>query len=74
MMELIKVEIKDDTQVVSARELYKGLEIAQRFSRWVANNWNMFDENVDHIACTSSTLFNSKRRNLKVTSLINERK
>ncbi|MFR0570453.1 phage antirepressor KilAC domain-containing protein [Ligilactobacillus salivarius] len=60
MNELIKVEIKNDIQVVSARELHKGLEIAQRFSRWVSNNWNMFDENVDYVACTSSTPFNSK--------------
>lgn len=55
MNELIKVEVKDDTQVVSARELYKGLEIAQRFSRWVSNNWNMFEENVDYVPCTLST-------------------
>lgn len=55
MNELIKVEVKDDIQVVSARELYKGLEIAQRFSRWVSNNWNMFEENVDYVPCTLST-------------------
>lgn len=55
MNELIKVEVKDDVQVVSARELYKGLEIAQRFSRWVSNNWDMFEENVDYVPCTLST-------------------
>lgn len=55
MNELIKVEVKNDTQVVSARELYKGLEIAQRFSRWVSNNWNMFEKNVDYVPCTLST-------------------
>ncbi|MCH5385758.1 oxidoreductase [Limosilactobacillus reuteri] len=53
--ELIKVEVKNDTQVVSARELYKGLEIAQRFSRWVSNNWDMFEEDVDFVPCTLST-------------------
>ena len=55
MNELIKVEVKDDVQVVSARELYKGLEIAQRFSRWVSNNWGMFEKNVDYVPCTLST-------------------
>lgn len=60
MNELIKVEVKNDTQVVSARELYKGLEIAQRFSRWVSNNWNMFEEGTDYVGCTLSTPFNSK--------------
>ena len=58
--ELIKVEVKNDTQVVSARELHKGLEIAQRFSRWVSNNWDMFEEGVDYVGCTLSTPFNSK--------------
>lgn len=55
MNELIKVEVKNDTQLVSARELYKGLGIAQRFSRWVSNNWGMFKENVDYVPCTLST-------------------
>ena len=55
MEELIKVTTKGDTQVVSARELYKGLEIAQRFSRWVSNNWDMFEEGVDYVPCTLST-------------------
>lgn len=59
MEELIKVEIKNDTQVVSARELYKGLEIAQRFSRWVSNNWDMFEEGIDFNKCTSSTVVNN---------------
>ena len=55
MEELIKVKTQGDTQVVSARELYKGLEIAQRFSRWVSNNWNMFEEGIDYVPCTLST-------------------
>ncbi|MGI1827814.1 phage antirepressor KilAC domain-containing protein [Ligilactobacillus salivarius] len=55
MQELIKVKTQDDTQVVSARELYKGLEIAQRFSRWVSNNWDMFEEGIDYVPCTLST-------------------
>lgn len=59
MEELIKVTTQGDTQVVSARELYKGLEIAQRFSRWVSNNWNMFEEGTDFNKCTSSTVVNN---------------
>lgn len=59
MEELIKVKILGDTQVVSARELYKGLEIAQRFSRWVSNNWDMFEEGIDFNKCTSSTVVNN---------------
>lgn len=59
MEELIKVKTQGDTQVVSARELYKGLEIAQRFSRWVSNNWDMFEEGIDFNKCTSSTVVNN---------------
>ncbi|MCR4913953.1 MAG: phage antirepressor KilAC domain-containing protein [Lactobacillus sp.] len=59
MEELIKVKTLGDTQVVSARELYKGLEIAQRFSRWVSNNWDMFEEGIDFNKCTSSTVVNN---------------
>ena len=59
MQELIKVKTQGDTQVVSARELYKGLEIAQRFSRWVSNNWDMFEEGIDFNKCTSSTVVNN---------------
>ena len=59
MNELIKVKTQGDTQVVSARELYKGLEIAQRFSRWVSNNWDMFEEGIDFNKCTSSTVVNN---------------
>lgn len=59
MNELINVEVKNDTQIVSARELYKGLEIAQRFSRWVSNNWSMFEEGTDFNKCTSSTVVNN---------------
>lgn len=59
MEELIKVKTQGDTQVVSARELYKGLEISQRFSRWVSNNWDMFEEGIDFNKCTSSTVVNN---------------
>ena len=46
-MELIKVEIKNDTQVVSARELHKGLKLKKQFTDWVKQNFNIFIENED---------------------------
>ena len=59
MNELIKVEVKNNQQVVSARDLYNGLKIAQRFSRWVDNNFEMFEEGIDFYKCTSSTVVNN---------------
>lgn len=55
MEELIKVTIKGDTQVVSARELYKGLEIKRRFSLWVSDNFKDFIEDVDFTSVRKST-------------------
>lgn len=60
MEELIKVTTKGDTQVVSARELYKGLEIKKRFSAWVSDNFKDFIEDVDFKGVLISTPFNSK--------------
>lgn len=59
MDQLIKVDIKNNQQVLSARDLYNGLEIAQRFSRWVDNNFDIFEENIDFYKCTSSTVVNN---------------
>lgn len=58
MNELIKVDIKNNRQVVSARELYKGLEISKRFNNWVENNFKLFEESTDYIGCTRSTPYN----------------
>ncbi|TXJ78218.1 oxidoreductase [Ligilactobacillus salivarius] len=55
MNELIKVEVKADTQVVSARELYKGLEIKRRFSAWGSDNFKDFIEDVDFTSVRKST-------------------
>lgn len=60
MEELIKVTTKGDTQVVSARELYKGLEIKKRFSAWVSDNFKDFIEDVDFKGVLISTPFNPK--------------
>lgn len=47
-MELIKVEVKNDTQVVSARELHKGLEINKKFSAWSKQITENFLDGVDY--------------------------
>jgi len=59
MDQLIKVDVKNNQQVLSARDLYNGLEIAQRFSRWVDNNFDIFEEGIDFYKCTSSTVVNN---------------
>ena len=46
MKELAIIE-KDGIQAVSARELYKGLEISKRFSEWWKTNSKDFIENED---------------------------
>lgn len=45
--ELIKVTVKNDRQLVSARDLYKGLGIKRRFSAWWEQNSKDFEENND---------------------------
>ena len=48
MNELINVTLNENQrQVVSARELYKGLEIKKRFSKWFEQYSKMFAENHD---------------------------
>lgn len=47
MNTLIKVTIKNNQQLVSARELYKGLAVKTRFSLWVNQNFKDFVENED---------------------------
>lgn len=57
--ELIKVEVKDDVQVVSARELYKKLEVKTRFSLWVTQNFKHFRENIDFTSVVTTTVVNN---------------
>lgn len=44
MQELIKVTVQNDRQLVSARDLHRGLAIKTRFSLWVSQNFKDFDE------------------------------
>lgn len=57
--QLIKVTVKNNQQLVSARDLHKGLGLAGRFSRWFKNNSEFFEENTDFYKSTSSTVVNN---------------
>ena len=57
--ELLKIQVKNDQQLVMARDLYKGLGLKGRFSRWVDNNFGLFAENQDFYKCTTSTVVNN---------------
>lgn len=56
MQDLIKVTVKGDQQLVSARDLYKGLEIKRRFSAWVEQNFKDFEETIDFTSVPGSTV------------------
>lgn len=56
MNQLIKVTVKGDQQLVSARDLYKGLEIKRRFSAWVEQNFKDFEETIDFTSVPGSTV------------------
>lgn len=53
--EVIKIEVKNDQQLVSARDLHKGLELKVRFSLWVKQNFKMFEEGVDYTGVSENT-------------------
>lgn len=56
MKELIKVIVNNDQQLVSARELYKGLELKKRFSVWVNQNFSEFEEGQDYTYVPKGTV------------------
>lgn len=55
MNELIHIDFKDDSAVVSARELHRSLEVKTRFSQWVEQNFKMFKENEDFSSVVTTT-------------------
>ncbi|THE20202.1 phage antirepressor KilAC domain-containing protein [Ligilactobacillus animalis] len=55
MNELISVTVKDDKQLVSARELHNALELTTRFSKWVNQNFKEFIEGEDFTSVTAVT-------------------
>lgn len=57
---LIKINFDAENPTISARELYTGLEITDRFSRWFERmSAYGFEENVDFTSVKSSTLVNN---------------
>lgn len=59
MDQLIKVVVRGDKQLVSARELHKGLEVKTRFSQWVKQNFKMFTAGSDFTSVVGTTLVNN---------------
>ena len=57
--ELIKVTGKNDQQLVSARDLYKGLELKIRFSLWTSKNFKDFEEGEDFTTVSTNTVVNN---------------
>ena len=55
MNELIKVTVKNDQQLVSARDLYKGLKLTTRFNKWVKQNFADFIQGDDFSPVTTVT-------------------
>lgn len=47
MKEIIPVQVRNDRQLVSARDVHKALDIKKRFSAWVNQNFKGFTENQD---------------------------
>lgn len=47
MEDLIRVQIKNDQQLVSARDLHKKLGLKKQFTDWVKQNFKDFEENAD---------------------------
>lgn len=65
MKKLIEVKVENDVQLVSARELYKGLGLKGRFSRWFKTNSELFTENKDFYECTLGTVVKSGNGTLR---------
>lgn len=62
MKELINIQVKNDRQLVSARDLYKGLKLKIRFSLWVKKNFDQFVEDEDFTSVSTDTVVNNGAR------------
>lgn len=56
MKDLIKVTVKNDQQLVSARELHKGLELKKHFTDWAKQNFRDFEEGEDFTTSLSGAV------------------
>lgn len=52
--ELIKVTVKNDQQLVSARELHKGLGLKKQFTDWWKQNSKDFENGTDYTSTLTS--------------------
>jgi anti-repressor protein len=52
---LINIKVEDDQQLVSARDLYKALEVKKRFSAWKEQNFKDFEEGTDFTGVPEGT-------------------
>ena len=59
MNQLITIELKEDSAVVSSRQLHKTLEVKTRFSQWVEQNFKMFQEGEDFTSVVGTTVVNN---------------
>lgn len=59
MEDLIKVQVENDRQLVSARELHKGLDLKKKFSAWWEQNSKDFEEGTDFVREPESYLTKS---------------
>lgn len=59
MNELIPINYEGEQPTVSARELYKALEVSKRFSAWFDTNSQGFVENEDFTSVLSGTVVNN---------------
>lgn len=59
MEELIKVQVENDRQLVSARELHKGLGLKKKFTDWVKQNFKGFEEGQDYTTSLKGHLVKS---------------
>lgn len=59
MEELIKVQVENDRQLVSARELHKGLGLKKKFTDWVKQNFKGFEEGQDYTTSPKGHLVKS---------------
>lgn len=58
MKELIKIQTKNDQQLVSARDLHKALEVKTRFSLCAEQNFKMFEGGIDYEGVVVTTPYN----------------
>ena len=56
--QLINIEVKNDQQLVSARDLHKALKLKTRFSQWTEQNFKMFEEGTDYEGVVVTTPYN----------------